>query len=192
MTEEKVKKPKKKQSAYKTVTHNGNCSQASSAYDDLVALGEECREVVDNAGENLANTGRIQTLGETADVIENLTEVTVPDCADSIDMTYYESVPTRKGRQASRATRRDNACAILNAAADAAEDALENSREHWEAWAEFESLTDEEQKERRDEGTAPEEPVVKEDEEDDVTTFANDCRDMVNEVEGCEFPGMHG
>lgn len=52
-------------------------------------LGSEIREVVDGAsGTNRENTARIQTLGETADVLENLNDPDIPAWATHIKVTW--------------------------------------------------------------------------------------------------------
>ncbi len=158
----KEQKAKKRRPAYKSVACEGTVSSVSDAISELESLAEECREVVDNSGEKLAETQRIQTFSSTADTLEGISEPEVPDAISSLDISYSESRPSRKGRGTSRATRRDNAVSILQAAVEAAQGFLddEDNKEH--------------------------------DARDDVQTFIDEVENIVSEVEDCEFPGMYG
>lgn len=49
-------------------------SAISDAYTELAELRDEVREVVDNAPEGLSETQRIQTLGETADRLDEFVD----------------------------------------------------------------------------------------------------------------------
>jgi hypothetical protein len=62
----------------------------ASAFADLQSLGEECREVVDNVSDNpgLSSTQRIQTMDDTANAIENLSEPNVPAEVADMEVTY--------------------------------------------------------------------------------------------------------
>lgn len=92
----------------------------SAAFSDLQSLGEEIREVVDNASEGLSQTQRIQTLDETAGTLENLgDEPDVPESLKDVKVKYHEAQSTRKGRGLSRSNRCSNACAMLRAVEEA-------------------------------------------------------------------------
>lgn len=148
--------------AYKQVSRTGSAGDVSSAIETLQELGNECREIVDNSGEALANTQRIQTLESTADALENINDIDIPDCAAELTITYSEAVPTRKGRGASRAVRRDNAVAVLEAAKDAAQNRLDDKSDDTSEIG------------------------------DDLQAFIDEIENVVGDAEGVEFPGMFG
>lgn len=148
--------------SYKNRSTDSTVSAISDAISDLTSLGEECREIVDNASENLQQTSRIQTFDETASALEGLSEPDVPECVAELPITYSEQISTRKGRGESRAVRCANSVAVLQAAQEAVA-----------MWLEDE--TNEEHVER-----------------DEVEQLANDIEEIIGEAEGCEFPGMYG
>lgn len=148
--------------SYKNRSTDSTVSAISDAISDLTSLGEECREIVDNASENLQQTSRIQTFDETASALEGLSEPDVPECVAELPITYSEQISTRKGRGESRAVRCANSVAVLQAAQEAVA-----------MWLEDE--TNEEHAER-----------------DEVEQLANDIEEIIGEAEGCEFPGMYG
>lgn len=155
--------------AYKSVQCTGTVSSISDAFSELTSLGEEAREIVDNAPEGLNQTDRIQTFEATADALENLTEPDVPACIADLPVTYFESVPTRKRQGTSRATRCSNAIGIISAVRDVADE-----------WV----------NEHVGEDGEPKEGF--EDDVEAVIQFVSECEEMESEAEGCEFPGMFG
>lgn len=148
--------------SYKNRSTDSTVSAISDAISDLTSLGEECREIVDNASENLQQTSRIQTFDETASALEGLSEPDVPEVVAELPITYTEQISTRKGRGESRAVRCANSVAVLQAAQEAVA-----------MW-----LEDEENEKHED--------------RDDVEQLANDLEEIIGEAEGCEFPGMYG
>lgn len=152
-----AKKPRNRTPAYKMVTcSNSVRSLIADGVSQLEELASECREMVDNASEGLAETQRIQTFGETADALEGISEPDMPDELDTVLDTvvaFSESVPTRKGRGTSRSVQRDNAVSMLSAAVEALQDVDDN--------------------EAADE-------------------LATEVQNIIDEAEGCEFPGMYG
>lgn len=148
--------------SYKNRSTDSTVSAISDAISDLTSLGEECREIVDNASENLQQTSRIQTFDETASALEGLSEPDVPEVVAELPITYVEQISTRKGRGESRAVRCANSVAVLQAAQEAVA-----------MW-----LEDEENEKHED--------------RDDVEQLANDLEEIIGEAEGCEFPGMYG
>jgi len=140
----------------------------SGAFGDLTTLAEECREVVDNvSGTPLENTARNQTMGETADTLEGLSEPDVDDDRlNAIMVTWMEIQPRNKRAPLSRSDRRDNAIAALDAALNALiekKDALEEA-----------DKTDDNE-------------LV-----DVIDSLINDLEQIKGEAEGVEFPGMRG
>lgn len=176
------KKQRKKQPAYKNVSHKGSMGGVADAFSMIEELGNECREIVDNAGDALANTQRIQTFGETADVLENVSAVDVPDCISDVEIHYGESVPTRKGRSTSRSVRCSNIVSILEAAKSRAEELKDENESHRE---EYENASVEDR-----EGMA--EPDYTEEDEGEMGTFIDELENVINEIESLEFPGMYG
>lgn len=153
--------------AYKSVQCAGTVSSIEDAFSALEDLGSECRELVDNVeGTGLRETQRIQTFDETASTLEGLSAPDVPECIAEVTISYHDSVPARKGRSPSRATRCQNAIAVLQAAADAAQQWLEDTE------------------------AAPED--TDEEKRSDVEDFIQSLEEAVGEAEGCEFPGLHG
>lgn len=80
------------------------------AFSELQSLGEECREIVDNAPENLQQSARIETLGESADTLEAMEEPSVPNDISNLEIEWTE----RAG--VGRATRCSNALSAIEAA----------------------------------------------------------------------------
>lgn len=148
--------------SYKNRSTDSTVSAISDAISDLTSLGEECREIVDNASENLQQTSRIQTFDETASALEGLSEPDVPEVVAELPITYVEQISTRKGRGESRAVRCANSVAVLQAAQEAVA-----------TW-----LEDEANEEHAD--------------RDDVEQLANDLEEAISEAGSCEFPGMYG
>lgn len=177
--------PKLKFNTYKSTVSGA----VEYAYGELTSLAEECREVVDNAGDSFANTQRIQTLDETAGALEYHTDAPdMPEVVGELVCEYQEQVPTRKGRGLSRAARRDNAMNALGAAIDAVtawKEARETAREEAESAAEEAGAatldTQADTQEQTDEEL--------ESEADELVSTLEDAR---GDAEGCEFPGMYG
>ncbi|CAA2367836.1 hypothetical protein [Xylella phage Bacata] len=157
--------------SYKHVACQSNVSAISDAISSLEELGSECREIVDNASENLQQTSRIQTFEETASTLEGISEPDIPDCIADLPINYNEQRSTRKGRGESRAVRRDNALAVISAAREAADEWI-NTRtgEHEDAGS---SIDDDEEAQA-------------------VVEFVGELENLESDIEGCEFPGMYG
>lgn len=157
--------------SYKNQTTETNVSSVEDAISQLEELGSECREIVDNASENLQQTSRIQTFEETASTLEGISAPDIPDCVADLTMTVTTQVSTRKGRGESRAVRRDNELAVLSAARDAVDEWI-NTRTG----------------EIEDEGGSV-------DDNEDVQAaveFVGELENIISDVESCEFPGMYG
>ncbi len=149
--------------AYKQQLVKSTCGSVVDAINTLRdELGQECRDICDNASDGLQQTQRIQTFDETAGTLEGLSDIDVPTVVDDLPIEYNMDVNKRKGASPSRSTRCANEVAILYAAEAAAQ-----------AW-----LDDEANAEHED--------------RDDVETFVSECSDAASSCEGCEFPGMYG
>lgn len=117
----------KRRSAYKAESRTGTIGDVATAFSELESLAEEMREGFDNMdSNNLGATSKCIAYGEAADALENISAADVPEELEDIAVSYVEYVPTRRGRGASRNTRRSNAIAILQAAVEAAREAEEN------------------------------------------------------------------
>lgn len=152
--------------SYKSVEQVGSVGSVADAISELTGLGEECREIVDNAEGGLAETARIQTFDETASALEGVDEPDVPQCIDELEVRYFEQRPRRKARAASRAVRCSNAIALLQAVSEAAQQWLDDTE------------------------AAPED--TNEAERDEVRDFIDNLDNIIGDAEGCEFPGMFG
>jgi uncharacterized protein (UPF0147 family) len=149
---------------YKTVVCDGTISSVTDAIAELTALGDEAREVVDNASEGLAQTQRIQTFDETASALEGISEPDVPECVQELAIRYSEQ---RKKKGESRAVRCGNAVSVLSAAVDVLENWLDGLQPDPE---------DDEGQEQKAE----------------VEQFKDDLQEIIDAADGCEFPGMYG
>lgn len=93
----------------------------------IQSLTEEIQEVVDGAsGTPRENTGRIQTLSDTADTLSNISEPDVPEIVGDLKVSYMEQVSTRG---LSRGSQRDNATSMLQAAVDAMREWLDEQKD---------------------------------------------------------------
>lgn len=148
--------------SYKYQQCTGTVSSIEDAYSALEDLGNECREIVDNAPEGLNQTDRIQTFDETAGTLENMSAPDIPECVQDLAIGYSEAVWARKRGGISRARRCENAASVLQAAVGALEEWLDD-----EANAEH-------------------------DDRDEVESLKDQLDSDAGEAEGCEFPGMFG
>jgi len=105
------------------VQHRKNDIEAalSEAFEEISNLAEECREVVDTAPDGLRETERIQTLGATADTLEEIDRPAVPAALADIEVSYSITLPKRKNRPLSRARRMADAKCIIRVCAEVLE-----------------------------------------------------------------------
>lgn len=178
MTDAQTAAPKKRKRTSPVRFVPRTCTFADISLSGLQELRDEVREIVDNAGDALANTQRIQTLAETADALDGVVdnEPTVPEAVQGLAITYAEQELRRRGRSLGRARRRDNEVAPLAAARDLAEELAEALRDPA--------------------GELPEGLEVAADARDELAdeleTLAQELGEIVDAAEGCEFPGMYG
>lgn len=137
---------------------------ANEAYSELQSLGEEMREWADNLEEKFSNTERYSRVSEAADTLEGLNEPNYPDWASNTKVQITELV--KPPRRQSRASRRDDACSILESCMDACQEWLD---EHTEV------------KEGADLELSGE-----------IEQLKDDLENLKDEAEGVEFPGMYG
>lgn len=113
--------------SYKRQLVETDIAGAVGSISDLMDLGAEAREIVDNAPEGLNQTERIQTFEETASNLEYLDEPDVPEFLSELPVKYTIMVSKRRGE--SRAVRCNNATTALDAAIDVVEEFIESCTE---------------------------------------------------------------
>jgi hypothetical protein len=187
MADTKVAKPKVERYRVEAGTVEGFISDA---FGIITGLGEEFREIYDNATEGLQQTQTNQTRDETASACENLSEPTVNntiigeiECSASLDMGK-----TYRGRQTqSRACQAGNAAAMFNAAADAVRQWVEDNP------VLDEDATKKEKKEHEEklEANGWDADTFSEAHEE-ADTVISECEDCASEIESMEWPGMFG
>jgi hypothetical protein len=139
----------------------------------LTELGAECREVCDNMPESLQSSARYESLSASADALENLSDPDLEAC--NAEPLASATVTYALARRTSRASRRDEAVAMLQAAADALSESLNDTED-----AEDVAL---------EEGSdLPEAPY----DADAVQSLIDELESIIGEAENCEFPGMFG
>jgi hypothetical protein len=139
---------------------------ANEAYSEFMALGEEMREWADNLEEKFSATDRYARISEAADALEGLSEPNYPDWASKTKVQISELV--KPPRKVSRATRRDNACAILDTCMEVCNEWLDEN---------------DKPENRSDEMLE----IIGE-----ITQIRDDLENLKDEAEGVEFPGMYG
>lgn len=150
-------------------------------YEELQSLAEDIQESLENVPESLQNTERNQTMGETADALENLQEPDAPDGADGlleapVIITLQVRGGAKRGRE-SRSIKRDNAVAHAQAAVDAIR-----------AWIDEQDVEEtDDDSELQAEARANLAEAV-----EAVSSFCDEVEEAIGEAEGCEFPGMRG
>lgn len=174
--------------SYKMVDCKGELSGVvSDALGIMQALRDEVEGIVENAGDALANTQRIQTFSETKDTLDNHVddEPDAPACIAERNVSYSEARKKAKNKGASRAVQLSNACGMLEAVKDEAQEYLDNSEEDLageeiECWG----LLSEKEQQESDERFE----TIK----DEIETYVGELEEIIDGVEGCEFPGMYG
>lgn len=146
----------------------------SSALSEIQTLAEECREIVDNAGDGgLSQTSRIQTFDQTASDLESCEEPDVPECVS--ELRFQASLEKEPKRGLSRARRCGNAVVLLQGAMEAVETFI--------AEKEDEQSTREAQDNSED---------TLQEQIDETTQFKDELESIIGYAEGAEFPGMFG
>lgn len=115
--------------SYKSQQEKDSLENAfTTAKSDLEGLQEEMESWFDNLPENLQSSERGERIQEANDALVNAMDQ-LPDDLDelpegvrNLEITYHISVNKRKGRGESRDVRCGNACAMLEAVADALDD----------------------------------------------------------------------
>jgi hypothetical protein len=160
----------------KLITRTASAADAvSEAVSLLTELGEECREACDNMPESLQSTSRYDALSGSADVLECVEEPDASEGLPAAPVVWQEPRPTK--RQPSRATRCAAAVAILEAVV---------------AWCDeqCDALIQVPSDDDKPEDTAEEERLDALHEA--LTEYRDALQQIVDNAEGCEFPGMYG
>ena len=162
----------------------------SDAHAEITSLGEEFREIVDNAPDSLRESDVNTRRDGTASACEGLNE---PDCSNDIlgELSCSTSLDMGKvyrGRQTqSRACRAGNAGSMFNAAADAVRQ-----------WVEDFPVVDEDstKQEKKDHAAMLEANDWSADDfaeaHDQADQLISECEDCAGEIENMEWPGMFG
>jgi hypothetical protein len=194
-TKAAVKKaaPKPKVERFKTET--GTVGEfMGNGWSEITSLGEEFREIVDNAPDNLKENDVNSRREETASAVEGLSEPSVDssileelDCSTQIDLGK-----TYRGRQTqSRACRASNAAGYFRGAAEALQEWLDANDE----------LPDED-------GSPADKKAYKERVEElekesidpddyakargEVEGLISELEEIADEIDGMDWPGMFG
>jgi hypothetical protein len=145
-------------------------------YGDIETLAADVRELVDNAsGTATENTGRIQTMSETADLLEGLEMPEAPELPEALTgmkIKVFVSVPKSKKSQPSRAVLCENACSYGRAGTEAV---LE--------WCDAED--------NRLEEAASRDAAQRYEFHELLREWADEVNAHIDEAEGAEFPGMY-
>ncbi len=158
-----------KRPAYKSVPcSSSTLASISDAFSAIEELASEVREIVDNAPEGLSETERIQTLGSTADELEGLQELELPEVLQEQGFSYSETFPTDKRRGPSRACRASNIANLLMGASARIDELLEDDEFKAANEDDWDSLSGE------------------------MSALSSELSDTAGTLEGCEFPGMFG
>lgn len=131
----------------------------SHAFGAIEELKDELQNWRDNLPESKQQSGKADELDEAIQGLEQDSEPEIPNAVEEWDVQYTYA-PARK---ASRADRRDEAVAILNAIAEKCQGVVEDPQGAYD-----------------------------EDELNEIRTFAEACSDAVTSWENVEFPGMFG
>jgi len=167
-------------------------SAISTAQSIFEELRDEIQEVVDNAEGGLAETQRIQTLGETAEtlgeIVDDSIDLPEPPLNENDLFMGNASWTENQRKGISRSDRRDNGVNILDAVFSEIEAAIER------ADTRLEDLADEE-KDEEDEKKKEKLETLK----DEIESYKSDLESALEQVgtwqdhaQSVEFPGRGG
>ena len=146
----------------------------SQAFSEIEELGSSMREWFDNCNENLQQSDKMQTVEQTADTLEGLSEPDLPDWltpeqsdeGPRFDHVEANITPLAYSRR-SRATRCSDTASLLQNIVDRLNEIEE----------------EEEAKKEKDKN---------QDKIDEIGSLRDELENAISELEGCEFPGMYG
>ena len=139
---------------------------ANEAYSEFTALGEEMRAWAESLEEKFSTTDRYARVTEAADTLEGLSEPSYPDWASNAKVQISELA--KPPRKVSRASRRDQACSILDTCMEACNEWLDENDKPEKQSVEMLALVGE------------------------ITQLRDDLENLKDEAEAVEFPGMYG
>jgi DNA-binding transcriptional regulator GbsR (MarR family) len=163
------------------------------AYQTLEALQEELSEGVENQREHagIAATARFATLEETVQILEDVVNAK-PDWCSSIDSELSGSMRCiyiqDMSKGVSRAGRRDNATAALDAAASG----LREWADEQDALVTVMSGKEEDITEEHKEAIAERDQDTIEEQIQEARDLADTLEEHQNDADSAEFPGMRG
>lgn len=187
------KAPAKKFERFKTETGTVG-SFISNGWGEITGLGEEFREIVDNAPDALKESEVNTQRDETASAVEGLNEPSVEssildelECSTQIDMGK-----TYRGRQSqSRACRASNAAGYFRAAAEAVQMWFDDNDELPDEDAKGKELA-----ERKEKLAELEEANIDPDDYEKARSEAegliSELEEIADEIDGMSWPGMFG
>lgn len=209
-TTQTAKKPKKEVPPRFSSREGTVADFISDGFAEITSVGEEFREIYDNAPEGLKNSSVNEARDNTASTIEGFSE---PDVSSSIlselsCSTQIDNGKMYRGRQSqSRACRANNGASMLRAAADALDNWLgENSEVRVEEDADQEGKwvyfigddgSDTSYDTEEDAKAALEQEIGHDMDDhnqavEEADGLRDECNEIADEIEGLEFPGMFG
>jgi len=207
-------------SSYKNEQVHTTVSDAiDDAFAEFQALRDEMAENVsnmENAGTGLENTAKFQATQEAHDTLDQFADnqPDVPDAAEGLAVSVHLQVQKRKGRGTSRAVRYSNAVALLEAARDAVETAMDMSntarrdaelradehesdaeehRADWVAGLHSNESEEAEQSALNEAASARREAEEHDSDADALSTLFDEIDNVLGDASSePEFPGMYG
>lgn len=193
----------------KTTTHNSDvASVISDAFEKITGLGEEFREIYDNAPENLQGNDVNSQRDETASAVESLSEPSVDSSIlGGLDVSYVEDNGKvyRGAQRQSRACQAGNAATMFRAAAEAIDEWMDSNREadisedsegKWRIT--IDDVGSDSAFDTEDDARAAFVDQTGHDIDDykaardEGEQLSSDLNEIADEIEGMEWPGMFG
>lgn len=163
----------------------------ATAWEELQSLSEEMRSWHDNLSESLQQTEVGQSVGEVADELEGYEDPNqMTDILDEIEVVYLPAIDV-----SSRSKRASEAGSMLQAAAEAIRNFIEQYKEDQEEWPEEESQKEPAQKEAREgaeKNEAKEGLDLSEVNWEDLEQLADEVESLGESAMGLSFPTMYG
>lgn len=161
-------------------------SAVSDAFSGMSDLKDELESWLDGMPENLQNGSKADELREAIDTIDGVSEIDVPDAADSLECTFYRT------KQKSRNDRCAYYCGMLSAASETVRQRISELEElEYDAENDNTLIVD---------GAAIDpatyeghDPTTEDDRDSAVSeleTFADEIENAQSEFESVYFPGM--
>ena len=144
----------------------------------LQCLRDEVQEIVDNAPVGLQDSARISTLRESVEALDGYCDDEPDALAEGVDreIVVRTLLPLRKGRGLSRNSQLANALIYLNCAVDSVNEEIEA----------LETVVKQKQDDKEDDAESDEAQI------EALQEYVTEIENVIEGVEGCEFPGMFG